>query len=268
MDILKDENFNIVKEIPQIPEAFKRVNDTLRDQSIVNSFLDYIEEDNNFKQKIINIANSRYFLTGQNVQSIRSITLNQGIMKLKNMIMIAALRNLMNLNEEGFNDLWEHSLKCAVACEILAKEFNTISSDDAFSLGFLHDIGKTILYKNNTKAYRECIDRSISQEEDIIAIENELFNTNHSADGVMILRKWEMPRILIDCIKYHHTPTLSTMPTVSGIIYTADKIVKCNNQIPSVENSLLNRLGLYISDIKNFKLNVEVKSNFILEALN
>ena len=269
MTTINNENINIIKSIPAIPPIFNKINEAIKEQVNLNDNLILaIEEDEKIKNDIIKLSNSRYFISGQNLNSIRAIILTLGVMKVKNMIMTLSLKEMMDLNNNNFRDLWEHSIKCAVSCEILANEYNIISPEDAFALGFLHDIGKVMIYKNNAEKFYEFNHRVQTQEEDIIELENSYFNANHSTEGAMILKKWQMPRILTDCIMYHHTPTLSTIPAASGIIYVSDKIVQSEKQVPQLENSILNRLGLYITDVKNLKMNIDVKSSFYFEAIS
>ena len=52
--------------------------------------------------------------------------------------------------------------------------------------------------------------------------------------------------------------------TVTG---SASKIVKSDNE-PRFEYNLINRLGLYINDLKNLKQHIDVKSGFYFESLN
>lgn len=238
------DNYNIIKDIPPIPEAFYQANEMIKEQGEgLNRILSYFEENTALRDEIIKAANSRYYTIGQTITTIRGVILTLGVMKFKNIVMVLSIRKLMDLDDNNYKDLWIHSLKCAIACEILANENSIISSDDAFSLGFLHDIGKIILYKNKTDLYRKYCKRTLDIDEDIIQIENDSFMANHAAEGSMILKKWRMPRILIDCITYHHTPTLSTIPSASGIIYIADKIVNAEKE-PNLELNLMNRLGL------------------------
>ena len=269
MNSIDNQNTNIIKKTPQIPYIFEKINEAIKEQLNFNDeIIPLIEEDGNLSSNIIKLANSRYFITGQKIDSVKNAFLTLGSMKIKNIIMVLSVKDIMDLNNNNFCDLWEHSLKCAISCEILANEYNIISPDDAFALGFLHDIGKTVLYKNNADIYHDFNFRVQVQGEDIIEIENSYFNTNHTTEGSTILKKWRMPKIFTDCITYHHVPSLSTIPSASGIIYVSDKLSKPDKQAPQIESSILNRLGLYINDTKNLKMNIDVKSNFYLEALN
>jgi putative nucleotidyltransferase with HDIG domain len=184
-------------------------------------------------------------------------------MEIKNIVMSIALKDL--LTPRGANDLWVHSIRCAVGCRIMAQEQQILNVDDAFLIGFLHDIGKIILYVNDFQEYLQIQQTELLSGRDIIEIENETFATNHCIMGVRILRKWRMPPMLIDCIRYHHTAIMSSLPAICGMLYVCDKFSQNESYKLDLEETVLTRLGIFLPDEKYLREQIIAKSDIYIE---
>ena len=189
-----------------------------------------------------------------------------GMMKAKNIIMSLALKQMMTA--QGSRELWEHSIKTAVAAEILAKEYKVINPDDAFVIGFLHDIGKMLLNSKNPLKYSKV--RYLAQQDNVnlVDIEDAQFGTNHCVLGALISKKWQLPVILTNCIRYHHDPAQSSLPTVCGIVYCADRMVQNNMPNPLLEAKVMNKLDFSITDPVALRETILAKATIFLKEMS
>ncbi len=256
------DNNNYIKKIPPMPDLTAKVFDFMRNNR--NPIEDLTQELANHKEieeNILKLANSSYFSFGQEIKSVQKAIMFLGMMRTKNIIVALSVADMYCRN--NYKKLYEHSLMCGIASKILAERCKTINPDDALAIGFLHDIGKTILYDN----MEEDIDKyKNSLDSDVIEIENNQFQTNHCTVGSMLLKKWRMPNIVIDCIKYHHTPTLSALPGICGLFYIADAITSEGNFEDKLGN-MPARLGLSPFDPKSINLMAKTKADSLMEIV-
>ncbi len=263
MENVGKNEINISKDLPQMPEILASVFEVIKNFSTnPNELAEIIEKNQALKEKLLKLVNSSYFALGQNITSVQKAAFILGIMKIKNIVMVLSLKDVLN------EELFIHSLECAIASEILATKKGVLNPDDAFAMGFLHDIGKYPFYKNYPDTYKNLEEKSETDFFDIIEEENQQFGTNHSLLSATVLKKWLMPPMLTDCVKYHHSPTLSAIPVVSGIVYAADKIVQNKTSSFALERNIVDRLGFSIEDPKTLKLQIKTKSELYINQIN
>jgi putative nucleotidyltransferase with HDIG domain len=215
--------------------------------------------------KTLSLVNSAYYGFRQQITSINKAVVLLGMMKAKNIIMSLAMRQMMTT--QGSRELWEHSIRCAIASEYLAAQFKFINPDDAFVIGFLHDIGKILLNQKNPLKYSKV--RYLAQQGNmnLVDVEDAQFGTNHCVLGALISKKWQLPVILTNCIRYHHDPAQSSLPTVCGIVYCADRLVQPNMPTPLLDPKVMAKLDFSISDPVALRETILAKASIFLKEL-
>ncbi len=255
------------KDIPPMPNVMVKALSVIKNPTTgIAELAKIMQADQSISTKTISLVNSAFYGFRQQITSINKALVILGMMKAKNIIMSLALKQMMTA--QGSRDLWEHSIKCAVASEIIAKEYKVINPDDAFVIGFLHDIGKMLLNAKNPLKYSKV--RYLAQQgnTDLIELEDSQFGTNHCILGAFISKKWQLPVILTNCIRYHHDPSQSSLPTVCGIVYCADRLVKQTMPSPIFETKVLNKLDFTISDPSTLRETILAKASIFLKEIS
>lgn len=235
------------KDIPPMPNVMVKALSVIKNPATgIAELAKIMQVDQAISTKTLSLVNSAFYGFRQQITSIQKALVVLGMMKAKNIIMSLALKQMMTA--QGSRELWEHSIKCAVAAEILAKEYKVINPDDAFVIGFLHDIGKMLLNSKNPLKYSKV--RYLAQQDNVslVDVEDAQFGTNHCVLGALISKKWQLPVILTNCIRYHHDPVQSSLPTVCGIVYCADRMVQTNMPNPLLEPKVMNKMDFTIND--------------------
>ena len=143
---MPDNSDDIIKEfenyMPPLSEPMARALEAIRAPQVDTRALSrLLMQDTILASKTFKLVNSPYFsASSKQLSSINKALLSLGAMKVKNIIIALVLQKLYET--EGPADLFEHSIRCATACEFLANEYKCINPDDAFILGFLHEIGR------------------------------------------------------------------------------------------------------------------------------
>ena len=252
-------------QIPSMPQVIVKALNIIKDEdSGIKELADIISYDQALTTQVLKLVNSAYYGFPQQIVSIsRAITL-LGMNQTKNIIITVAMKSILTTN--GGKDLWQHSIRCGVACEYIAKEFKLMNPDEAFILGFLHDIGKILLYKKNSKLYTKSAE--IAQRGlDVIEAEEIFFKTNHAEVGFYLASKWKLSIILANAIKYHHDPIKSSMSNVASLVYFADKLSQQTFRKPYFDPEIVKRTNIRIEDPAAYREIIEEKSSVLLSEL-
>lgn len=76
----------------------------------------------------------------------------------------------------------------------------------AFTAGLLRDIGKLIIHEYVGNSYKDIVNMVHTENITFSAAEERVLGFNHSQIGAEVANKWYFPQILVDTIRYHHSP--------------------------------------------------------------
>lgn len=203
-----------VVKIPTMPAVATRLMQIISlPQHSSREVVDLIKNDVSLTTRILRIANSAAFSRGQEID-----TLNRAILHLgENMVVGIAIgscaSSLLNRGLHGYasapGELWEHSLRCAIASKLLTP-FGKGSgqTEQAFTAGLLHDIGKLVMSEFMEGSTEKIVEfTNSSNETDYLDAEKALIGADHSEVGLMIAQHWGLPSPLPEVIKNHHRPS-------------------------------------------------------------
>lgn len=255
------------KEIPPMPNVMLKALTVIKNPTTgIAELAKIMQVDQAISTKTLGLVNSAFYGFRQQITSINKALVILGMMKAKNIIMSLALKQMMTA--QGSRELWEHSIRCAVASEFLAKEFKVINPDDAFVIGFLHDIGKMLLNIKNPLKYSKVRYLATQGNVSLVDVEDSQFGTNHCVLGALVSKKWQLPVILTNCIRYHHDPAQSSLPSVCGIVYCADRLVQMQMPTPLLETRVMSKLDFSIQDPVALRETIMAKANIFLKEMS
>ena len=186
--------------LPQITIKFKEmVNKGVSLQEI--AFL--LQQDAAISCKLISVSNSVYYggLTenktlGQAVARLGLTTTRQYVDAISNRALYVT-KNKKFL--EFIEKLWEHSLSCAYASQIVSEVLKLELPDDAFTLGLMHDIGKLVLFQAVGELQRR---KKLGTKVDTAELYNTV-DTHHNKFGAALLKKWNFSSGYVQIAAYH-----------------------------------------------------------------
>jgi len=186
--------------LPQISIKFREMTIGVANLQEVG---DLLKQDAAISSKLIGVANSVYYRG-----VVESKTLGQAISRLglnttRQYVEAITNRSLYTTKNKKFVEflekLWEHSLSCAYASQIVSEVLRLNLPDDAFTLGLLHDIGKLVLLQ----IFGELETKGQLGEE---VDRGELFNaldTHHGKFGSALLKRWQFSSGYVQIAMYH-----------------------------------------------------------------
>lgn len=254
-----------MKDIPAMPTVIVKALGIIKnDQSGTKELSEIMAYDQALTSQVLKLVNSAYYGFAQEITSINKALALLGMNQTRNIIIAVAMKPM--LTSQGGRDMWKHSLKAGVACEYLANETDSADAGDAFTIGFLHDIGKIILNIFDTMTYQK-VKLDVTNGMDIIEAEEEAFGTNHADIGFQLAKKWKLSVLLANCIKYHHDPLASSMPKVSCLTHIGDQLAQESPELPEIDPEILENFGVSMDTLNSYREVIEEKTNALFMSL-
>ena len=146
---------------------------------------------------------NRYPMDASTATSLGQALTRLGLSMTKRYVDTIGARSVFTTGNKKFLELiehlWEHSLFCAYTSQIVAELLKLNLSDDVFTMGLMHDIGKLILLQ----VFGELEKKGNPIEE---TDRGELYNTldtYHSKFGAALLKRWKFSDGYIQVAMYH-----------------------------------------------------------------
>jgi len=255
-----------LNDVPAMPNVVIKALDIVKDpNSSIKDLGNIISCDQSLSIKVLNLVNSAYYGFAQQISSISRALAFLGMNKTKNLIIAVAMKPMFS--SEKNKKLWEHAITTAVGCEFLSEHLNIADADEAFVMGFIHDIGKIILNMQDTEVLDK-INELVEDGSSIIEAENMFFETNHSEIGAELSKKWQLPIILTNVIKYHHSPLSSSVPVECSLVYVVDKLVQPNFKEDMLNSQYLEKLNIKLDKPLILRDSIINKANILLTELS
>lgn len=260
-----DELVNSLKEFPAMPNVIKRALDVIKDpESSTKDLAEIISYDQALSTNVLKLVNSAYYGFTQEISSISRAIALLGMIKTKNIIWTVALKPM--LTTHGDKELWKHSITTAVGCEYLADARKLMNADEAFVVGFLHDIGKIILSLMDKQLYEQ-VKNECRGSNNILKIEQQYFGTDHCLTGSLLAKKWKLPILINNTVKYHHSPSLSSLPVPCSLVYLVDNLVKEDANY-NFNKEYLKNLQMQIDRPEILRNSILAKAKLLLNELS
>ena len=175
----------------------------------IDSIAKIIKQDHAISLKILKLANSAAYTRGEPVDSVHKAVLRIGITQIQQAVLNIEI--IDKISGDVKNDLlnlpqfWEHCISTGLIAAELAVALGEkkMSSDVAFTMGLLHDIGKLIYMDLLGDTYRQVLEISHRLELPLEQIESRMLLVNHADAMDRILHTWKFPAELINPVALH-----------------------------------------------------------------
>lgn len=260
------DTINNLKDVPAMPNIIIQALNVVKDpNSSIADLGKIISYDQSLSIKVLNLVNSAFYGFAQQISSITRGLALLGMNKAKNIIITVAMKPLFS--SERNKDLWEHAITVAIGCQYLAAHFKILDPDDAFVIGFMHDIGKIVLNMQNTE-FAEKVKELVNDGSDIIETEKAFFKTTHTEVGALLAIKWKLPLLITNAIKYHHNPTASSMPKECTLVYIVDTLTQDNFDISSINERYTDLLNIKLEKPEILRESIISRANMLIRELS
>lgn len=161
--------------------------------------------------RILKLANSAYYGFPREISTVNMAIVVLGFNTVKEMgLSLSVFEVFKGGSDDATFDIsrfWQHSIGCGSAARMLARRLDNHMIGEAFVAGLLHDIGKIIIRQYLAREFAAIIDKVSRQGIDLDQAEMEVVGTSHAQVGAWLAEKWNLPRIIVDAIAFHHKPS-------------------------------------------------------------
>ena len=252
-------------ELPSMPPVIAGALKVIEDpKSNINKLSSIISKDISLTTQILKIVNSAYYGFPSQITTINKAMALLGFKQIKSLILSVALKPMM-MSQSG-KQLWEHSLSCAVGCQIVSNSIGLGESDEAFVMGLLHDIGKNVIEIYNKSVANDIYKRAKGTRQRI-QLEKKMLGFTHTEAGEILARKWKLPPVIVSCVRHHHSPLQSEHKSMVGIVHVVDWVLQDNFDCYDIDPNISNYLDFEVSDPFEFRQEIIETTEPIIRAL-
>lgn len=194
-----------LKAVPRLPSVIPRLLRSLRDsKASATDFVNIINKDPVMSAAVLRLSNSVYFNPrDKRIASIEVAVVKLGVEGLRSVLSAAVMQPVIQRQSPYFSQfghkLWEHSLCCAVTCDLIAKQ-KGLEPYPAYLLGLVHDMGKITVFNELCQQYKANEGTNTGSGEPVnqpgYAAFAPLVHTMSPALSHTIARDWQLPEII------------------------------------------------------------------------
>ncbi|MDY0227264.1 HDIG domain-containing protein [Desulfomicrobium apsheronum] len=176
--------------------------------------------------QLLKVANSSFYRGMIEVTTVRNAMVRLGLAEVSNLVTLLTQKQSFSTQDpfirEYMDQLWIHSVACALGAKWIAKECRLPSKmNESFFAGLLHDIGKAFLLmaisdlKKNGQL-GETVPQSFIEE---------VLDTQHQSIGAQLLKTWNLPEIYCTVAEHHHDEDMDGQDIVLLMVSLANKVL-------------------------------------------
>ena len=180
--------------------------------------------------KILRLVNSAFFGFPREITSVTHAVVVLGFSTVRNVAITASVFSAIPGKGHAAFDrdaFWRHSIGVGVIARILARQCKVGDPEDAFVAGLVHDIGKVVLDEYLHDDFVEALETARREKISYLEAELRVFDTSHTRVGFWLTDKWNLPRVLVESVSFHHDPAAAPHhPQMAAIVHLADALCR------------------------------------------
>lgn len=254
-----------IKSLPTLPGIVAKLGKMAENPDTTTEQMGrVISKDHILASKLLKLVNSAFYGFPQRISSLNSAIILLGFNVIKSLIISASIFEVMESQDV---ELWEHSLGCAVVCNVLARHLGVKDPEEISTAGLIHDIGKVAIKMELPKEYAMITELSQEKKISRFEAEREVLGLDHAEVGSWLAKSWNLPNKLVEPIACHHDPQHAKDEQVaSAIVHFANIMIRGLGYghagdiwVPPLNNKAWKLLGLAPADIDPLLQEIEEK---------
>jgi len=165
---------------------------------------------------IIGYANSAACAGNRPVDGIEAALARVGSQTILQLLMAISVARVFVPNKDEQRNIWLHSLEVAHIALFLARtgRFAGVKPETVYMAGLLHDLGRFVLLQVAPDALQHTDVRGWGAAEEMVSAEQSVLGFSHTAVGHLACKKWHLPALISNVVRYHHHPEVVQHPKI------------------------------------------------------
>jgi putative nucleotidyltransferase with HDIG domain len=234
------ERVKSVKVLPTFPSIVTEILNILNDPK--SSAKDLAEKmDGSITGEILRVANSAYYGT-RSYRTIKSVEHAIAIIGFETLSSLVLQMPFLDLLPRGRRDFDEegyliHSMFVGVLSKEIGRSLKMGDPNTLYVCGIIHDIGKIIIYTLFSEKWTEILGLMNEKGLKSYEAEQEILGIDHGFVGGILLDNWNIPDLIVDTVKFHHSPKSAEIDVGSAMCVQIGDFISLFLKDPlSVEN--------------------------------
>lgn len=219
-------------DLPTLPSVAMELNRMLQDLNTpIDKLVEFLEQDQALVVKLLKLVNSSFYGFKSRIANLRHAVALVGYSTIQNAVVAVSIIDCVKVKNsvDNFNisSFWTHAIGVAVMSRYLAVRTKLVTSEDAFTAGLIHDIGKIVLLNSFPDVFVSLLHTMREKQISFYAAEREANTCPHTQVGGLLARRWLLPDILVRAIQHHHgTAAQDRANLLAGLVGVADVLIK------------------------------------------
>lgn len=242
--------------LPSVPAIYLQILEALQDPECpVADIADIVAQDPGLTGRILQLVNSAFFGFASEISNAYEAVMLLGVGTIRSLALSLHLFSAFNPKSgNGFSveRVWSHSMRVGVLARKIVEleQGDQKMSEQAFTAGMMHDIGKLMLAENLPGIYLELTARAQKEKRLLFEAEKETLHATHAEAGAYLLDLWGLPAPLVEAIALHHEPGKTSESVFSPLtaVHVANALESPSEDLDPNANQLdlgyLTRIGM------------------------
>jgi HD-like signal output (HDOD) protein len=147
--------------IPKLPDVATSLFRELSDPDVSQDrILSYLNRDPALVSEVLRLANSPLFRVSPDpLENLDRAVVLLGLQNLKSLVSSVLMKPILEIRPIYFRmfgqHLWQHSLDCAQACQVIDRHHHRGDPFNSYLVGLMHDVGKLAIFRLLIDSFRE-----------------------------------------------------------------------------------------------------------------
>jgi putative nucleotidyltransferase with HDIG domain len=212
-----------IRVFPPLPSLYFRVLNELKSPDFSPQAVgEIVSKDLAMTTRLLQVINSGFYSLPRRITDLTEAVSLLGQETVKSLIIgIHLFLEHEHLKPLYFSisQLWRHSTAVARSAWLVAQmeTGHAERTEEAYTAGLLHDIGKLVLANNFEAQYNKVQKAVRDSRRPLWEVETEEFGVSHAELGAFIMGRWGMPIGLLEATALHHQPGRSVRREFSAL---------------------------------------------------